>query len=611
VWGITGTKPRPPDETRYEGFCPYRGLGAFGPDDARFFFGRAALTDWLVSDLRREIRSDQGVRFLGVLGPSGSGKSSVVMAGLVAQLRAGAIEGSERWPVAILRPGDDPLANLAVQVSSTFLPEGAIPDISQARRLIDDLQQEKRGLDLFAQLAMRDAPADSRLVIVVDQFEEVFTYRPLGDQARARFERSRSSFFANLLHAAAAEGGRVVVVLTMRSDFLGACATYPQLSSVLSAHQELVGPMATDELRAAIEQPSFLVGCEVEPALTERLLADVEGRPGALPLLQFALTEVWKKRDGHRLRLRSYDELGGIEGALEYRANEIYGALQPEDQELCRRIFLRLVEIGEGIENTRRRVSYNELLPVDTSKSDAINRLINTLSEPNVCLLTVNATNANDVTVEVVHEALIRSWTRLRQWIEFERVGLSIQRRLTADTQEWVEATPENKEAYLYSGARLSLLRDWIETHRDNVSSLESAFLAASEEAARRRKQEEVEKDRRLREAAEVAPGAQRDSGTPGTLQRPPSPSGYGNYDTGAWKELPPFRILSIDGGGIMGAFAASVLATFEREIGRKIVEHFDLITGTSTGGIIAIGLAMGVSPVSGGQELSHYRRAS
>src|SRR5208337_1816564 len=277
------------------------------------------------------------------------------------------------------------------------------------------LQQDERALDRFTRLSMHDMAVDSRLVIVVDQFEEVFTHRPLGDQARSRFDQARAWFFANLLYAAAAPSGRVVVVLTMRSDFLGACATYPQLSSVLSAHQELVGPMTNVELRAAIEQPSFLVGCEVEPALTERLLADVEGRPGALPLLQFALTEVWKQRDTRRLTLRSYERLGGVEGALEHRANEIFGALQPEDQELCRRIFLRLVEIGEGIENTRRRASYNELLPVDPSKSDAISRLINRLSDRDACLITVNATNANDVTVEVVHEALIRSWTKLRQ----------------------------------------------------------------------------------------------------------------------------------------------------------------------------------------------------
>ena len=314
VWGITGTKPLEPDGTRYE-VCPYRGLEAFGPDDAKFFFGRASLTGWLVSALRREVRAAPGVRLLGVLGPSGSGKSSVVLAGLVPRLKAGAIEGSERWPVAILRPGDDPLKNLAAGVVPRFLPAGALPDTAQVLKLADGLRADARTLDVFAQMALHNRPEDVRLVVVVDQFEEVFTYRPRDDQARARFERDRAAFFANLLHAAATPGGRVAVVLTMRSDFLSACAPFPQLAAVFSAHQELVGPMTAAELREAIEQPAVLVSCEVQPGLTERLLADVEGQPGALPLMQFALTEVWKKRDVRRLTLRAYDELGGSRGA--------------------------------------------------------------------------------------------------------------------------------------------------------------------------------------------------------------------------------------------------------------------------------------------------------
>ena len=233
VWGITGTKPPKPDATQYEGVCPYRGLEPFRNEHAKFFFGRASLTGWLVSALRREVRSAQGVRFLGVLGPSGSGKSSVVLAGLVPSLRAGAIEGSEHWPVAILRPGDDPLKNLAAEVVPQFLPAGDLPDTAQVLKLADDLRADARTLDVFAQMTLHDRPEDVRLAVVVDQFEEVFTYRPQDDQARARFEQVRSSFFANLLHAAAAPGGRVAVVLTMRSDFLTACANFPQLPAVL------------------------------------------------------------------------------------------------------------------------------------------------------------------------------------------------------------------------------------------------------------------------------------------------------------------------------------------------------------------------------------------
>jgi tetratricopeptide (TPR) repeat protein len=518
VWGITGTRPPEPDATRYEGICPYRGLEAFRPDDAKFFFGRDNLTGWLVSALRREVRAAQGVRFLGVLGPSGSGKSSVVLAGLVPRLTAGAIEGSERWPVALLRPGDDPLKNLAAGIVPLFLSAGALPDAAQVLKLVDDLRADARTLDVFTQMALHDQPEDVRLVVVVDQFEEVFAYRPQDDQARARSEQDRDQFFANLLRAAAAPGGRAAVVLTMRSDFLSGCATFPQLAAVLSAHQELVGPMTAAELREAIEQPALRVGCEAEPGLIERLLADVEGQPGALPLLQFALTEVWREREVRRLTLRAYTELGkddkgeprGIEGVLEHRADEIFRNLKPEDQDLCRWLFLQLVQLGEGTEDTKRRVSYCVLRPDDPTRYEAVLRLIRTLADRDARLITTEGTDTADGAVEVAHEALVRGWSQLRRWVDAERAGLRIQRRLTEAAQEWAAARPEHKDDYLYSGARLAVSREWVETHRNELSSIEAAFLAASDEAEGQRKQDALENERRLRAAAEAAREAEQ-----------------------------------------------------------------------------------------------------
>src|SRR5271157_4152416 len=504
VWGITGKKGAEPVEPRYEGVCPYRGLEPFGTGEARFFFGRENLTDWLVSDLRREIHAPQGVRLLAVLGPSGSGKSSVVLAGLIPRVNAGAIDGSEQWRTAVVRPGDDPLANLAVEVSAPFLPKGAVPDVGQARKLIEDLEGDERGLDLFARLALRDAPGEARLLVVVDQFEEVFTYRPQDEQAKARFEKARAAFFANLLLAAAASGGRVAVVLTMRSDFLGACASFTRVNDVLNAHLVQVGPMQEDELREAINRPAYLVGCEVEPALSERLLADVEGQPGALPLLQFALTEVWKKRDVRRLTLRAYEALGGVEGALEHRANEIFQRFKPEEQEFCRRIFLRLVQPGEGTEDTKRRVPYHELLPDDPERAAAMREVIRVLAHRDARLITTEGADATDGAVEIAHEALIRGWTQLRGWIETERAGLRIQRRLTEAAQEWADVRPEAKEDFLYSGARLAVCREWVATHRDELNPIEGAFLAASEEAERQRERNELDNERRKREAAEA-----------------------------------------------------------------------------------------------------------
>ena len=225
VCGIQGVKhDHRRDEAIDPGRCPYRGLEAFGPDDAAFFFGRANLTAWLVSDLRRELRSAQGVRLLAVLGPSGSGKSSVVLAGLVPRLREGALAGSERWPIAVLRPGTEPVRALA-----NALAQVAPPPLGEA--IFDRIDEQKNGVESLHVAAGRllgEPPTADHLLVIVDQFEEVFTSRPEDGEARARFEWDREQFFGNVLHAATIPGGRVVVVLTLRSDFLGRCAPFPR-----------------------------------------------------------------------------------------------------------------------------------------------------------------------------------------------------------------------------------------------------------------------------------------------------------------------------------------------------------------------------------------------
>ncbi len=228
VWGITGARHPDPDPTRYEGVCPYRGLEAFGPNDAKFFFGRESLTGWLVSALRREVRAEShGVRFLGVIGPSGSGKSSVVLAGLVPKLRDGVIEGSQDWPVAIIRPGNDPLKFLTEQIVPKMRELRPDPELSEMGEQNDLLARMRAGtsdaalaLDYYAGLKLSNAPPDLKFLVVIDQFEELFTYLPEDGTVRERFEKDRDTYVANLLNAAAAPGGRVAVLLTMRSDFL-------------------------------------------------------------------------------------------------------------------------------------------------------------------------------------------------------------------------------------------------------------------------------------------------------------------------------------------------------------------------------------------------------
>jgi hypothetical protein len=229
--------------------------------------------------------------------------------------------------------------------------------------------------------------------------------------------------------------------------------------------------------------------------------------------LQFALTEVWKKRDVRRLTLAEYTELGkdekgqprGIEGVLEHRADEIYRGLTPEDQELCRRLFLRLVQPGEGTEDTKRRVSYREILPADPVLAEAVKRLVPTLADREARLITTEGTDTAGGTVEGAHEALIRGWTQLSKWVVAERSSLRTHRKLTEAAQEWEAADPEHKSDFLYSGIRLVVCREWVETHRDELSPLEAKFLDSSEKAEAKRKEGELERERKLRQAAEAA----------------------------------------------------------------------------------------------------------
>jgi DNA-binding SARP family transcriptional activator/energy-coupling factor transporter ATP-binding protein EcfA2 len=257
--------------------CPYKGLARFEPSDAEFFFGRERLVAELVARL-------VGAGLLGVVGPSGSGKSSLVRAGLVPALRGGVLPGSQRWRQVLMRPGEHPVWELG--------------------RLLD-VGDDGRGMLLRA--AERCVRADGRLLLVVDQFEELFTV--------CQDPQERVGFLDELLAAAGAEQGAIVVV-GLRADYYGRCAEHPGLAAQLGASQVLVGPMRPEELRRAIELPAERAGLRVEPELTEAMVADVAGEPGGLPLLSTALLEGWERRQGRTLTLAGYRETGGVHGAV-------------------------------------------------------------------------------------------------------------------------------------------------------------------------------------------------------------------------------------------------------------------------------------------------------
>ena len=403
--------------------CPYKGLVPFQPEDADVFFGREELVEDLVGRLN-------DAAFLAVVGASGSGKSSLVRAGIVPSLQPR--HGELR--AALLSPGARPLAALA-------------------------------------------AAGDARL-LVVDQFEEAFTL--------CRDEDERRTFIKALIEAAE-RGTRVVIAL--RADFYGHCAVYPRLAAALEDSQALVGPMSEEELRRAIERPAERAGLLLEPGLVEGILRDVVGEPGALPLLSHCLLETWKRRSGRMLTLIGYLQAGGVQGAIAKTAETVYReALSPEQQALARNIFLRLTELGEGTEDTRRRVAIAELTP-RVEQSDDVSAVLRTLADAR--LVTIG-----EGTVEVAHEALIRYWPTLRAWLDEDREGRLVHRRLTEAAQEWDSSARD--QALLFRGTRLSGASDWALAHDGELNDLEREFLRASREAERHEIETTRKRNRRL-----------------------------------------------------------------------------------------------------------------
>jgi WD40 repeat protein/class 3 adenylate cyclase len=443
--------------------CPYKGLAPFRAEDAEFFFGREELVAELTARLA-------GTRFLAVVGPSGSGKSSLVRAGLLPAVWDGALPGSEQWITLVITPGAHPLNELAVRLS--------VPCDDRPASLLRDLEADHRSAALAIRRALGDQPGDVKLLLVVDQFEEVL--------ALCRDENERRQFIDALLYAVAAQEGRTIVVPTIRADFYGPCADYPQLAARMGDGL-LVGPMDAEELRAAIERPAAVVGLRLEPGLAEMILDDVAGEPGALPLLSHALLETFERRRGAEMTLSGYAASGGVAGAIAQTADTVFAQFTPAERAIARNIFLRLTELGEeGTQDTRRRVAPGELVRT-AEEAPLVEAVLKTLADARLI------TTAED-TVEVAHEALIREWPTLRRWLDEDREGLRVHRHLTETAMEWERLGREPGE--LYRGARLAAATEWAETHAEALNPLEREFLAASRELAQR---EEAQRERRRR----------------------------------------------------------------------------------------------------------------
>jgi WD40 repeat protein/transcriptional regulator with XRE-family HTH domain len=440
--------------------CPYRGLAVFGPQDARWFFGRDRLTAELVSRLAECL---SGGTPLVVFGASGSGKSSVLRAGLLPAVARGALPaaGSAAWPVLLITPTAQPVTAVARGVADLFGTSESDVRGAVAAGAFPTVLRSVLGAD------------DARLVLVVDQFEEIFTL--------CESETERSAV-VQALCAAAAPGPAAppaLVVLGIRADFYPRCLAYPDLLPAVTDHQVAVGAMSRDELVEAIAGPADAAALTVEPGLVELLVRDLgvdERRdsyePGSLPLLSHALLMTWQQRTDDRLTVAGYQVTGGVHGAVAATAERVYTQLDDAAQHAARRLLLRLVRVGEEGGDTRRRV-HRDLL-ADHGPTLAA---MEALAAARLLVLDRD-------TVEITHEALLWAWPRLRAWIDSDRAGLRVRQRLTEAADVWQQHG--RAASMVYRGGPLAGAQQWADAHDEELTALERDFLKASVHVERR-----------------------------------------------------------------------------------------------------------------------------
>lgn len=419
------------------------------------FFGRETLTAHLVERVNGLIQHCP--RLLAVVGASGSGKSSVVRAGLTVTLK---------------RLGRD---------TRVFTPTAQPLKILEAN-------------------PARPNANHADILLIVDQFEEVFTL--------CRDETMRGAFIEKLIDLADTPNERTSVVLVLRADFYSHCAQYPLLRQAIAAQQEFIGQMTQEELRRAIDEPAKQSHWEFEPGLVDLILHDIgadaahDQEPGALPLLSHALLSTWEHRRGRTFTLEGYRASGGVHGAIAETAESVFtDQFDQTQQGFARDIFLRLTELGEGTEDTRRRAALTELVP-NAGQAAQLRAVLNTLADARLVSLGGDS-------VEVAHEALIREWSRLREWLNQDREGLRLHRRLTDAAQAWEKSNRDESE--LYRGARLAQALDWAQSRGNELNAQERDFLDASQHAQMRAEEErEAQRQRELVAARKLAQAERR-----------------------------------------------------------------------------------------------------
>ena len=461
--------------------CPYRGLQIFREEDAAFFAGRKAFAKQLLD-------FTLGKNLVAIVGPSGSGKSSMVQAGLIPLLRREHLPANT-WDTVSFTPGHDPFHQLASALIPLLEPNlGETARLAQAEELGRNLAANKIRVEAVINRMIEKSNGTGRLLLVSDQFEELFTVTP---------EPGRRPFAQALLHARG--NAPVTVLVTLRADFYSQIITLDrQLSDVLASAQVNIGALTPDELRESITVPARLVGLEFEPGLVDRILSDVGSEPGRLPLVEFALTEIWQRREGRRLTNQAYDEIKGVSGALARRAEAEFARLNPEEQTGAQRLFSRLVRVAkpdEAGEDTRQRT---ELSEADTLSKRVAKRLADAR-----LLVTGSEAGTGTISVEVAHEVLIRNWERLRGWLNEDREFLLWRQRLSGLLAEW-ERAKESDEAVL-RGPLLTEAEKWFDQRSQDLSDQERKFISASRALREQLEKEREESVRKLEVARALA----------------------------------------------------------------------------------------------------------
>lgn len=473
--------------------CPYPGLAYFGPGEADLFFGRDAAITRLVEAVGQQ-------SLTALVGASGSGKSSVVLAGLAPHLH-----GHGDWRFSHFRIGTELDRNPFLALARALVPLYVASDsdterLRNTRQLAASLGSGELTLrDVFADCRSRNK--GMRILLIADQFEEAFTLV----EDEALLHRFIDVLLAGFPDPAPERSPDICLILTLRADFYGRALRHRPLADALQGRVENLGPMNREELQAAIRRPAEAAKISFEPGLVETLLDDVESKPGSLPLLQFALREMWGRQENSKITRKSYDDIGGVEGALAQRAETIYAAMTENGANLriaqaFQRLFTRLVMPGEGQEDTRRVVDRREL-------GDDVWSLAQRLADEDNRLVVTNAPAFLHETAEVVHEALIRHWPKLVDWINRDRVFQSWLRQIRLNVSLWL--TDPTDDGPLLRGGMLAQARDWLARRADDLSSIERNYIEASialqqrveqeQEAAR---QAEIDRQRELADAA-------------------------------------------------------------------------------------------------------------